>query len=142
MRKITAILTLAFAAVLVVALGRAAEGKSGATALQGTWKGKEISNDDNNACCLIFTGNNIEYRGVDTNDWVKGTFTVRDDKTPRQFATTITACANPDTIGKTSVVIYKIEDGVLTLAGNSPGDTNAPATFDAPGARRFEFKKE
>ena len=142
MRKTTAILTLAFVAVLVVALGRVAEDKSGAGALQGTWKGKEIGNDDNNACRLIFTGNNIEYRGVDTNDWIKGTFTLQDDKTPRQFAATITACANTDTVGKTSVVIYKIEDGVLSVAGNRPGETNAPATFDAPGARHFEFKKE
>lgn len=142
MRKSATLVTLALITLLVVALGRAAEDKSDLSALQGTWKGKEIGNDDNNACRLIITGNNLEYRGVEPNDWVKGTLAFQEGKTPRQFIATFTDCADADSIGKTCVVIYKIENGVLTVAGNKPGSTDAPAGFDDSGARRFEFKKQ
>ena len=75
MKKILGIFSLIIIAVLFVATGRSAEDKdkSDSAALQGTWKGHEIGEAANNACSLIVTGKDIEYKGTDTNDWDKGT---------------------------------------------------------------------
>ena len=144
MKKILGIFSLIIITALLVATGRSAEekDKSDATILQGTWKGHEIGGDTNGTCYLIFTGKNAEYRGVDTNDWDKGTFTINEETKPRQLLFTITACAAPEYVGKTSQVIYEIKNGTLMLAGNEPGNTNVPASFDAPDARKFALKKE
>ena len=130
--------------VCLVASARSAEDKdkSDSTALQGTWKGHEIGDAANNTCSLIFTGKNIDYKGTDTNDWAKGTFVVKEGTTPLQVDITVTAGPAPKSVGKTSHVIYEIKDGTLTIAGNEPGNTNAPASFDAPEARKFALKKE
>src|SRR5579872_542509 len=118
MKRTIGILSLIFIAALIVATGRSAEDKdkSDSTALQGTWKGHEIGDAANNACSVIFTGKNIEYKGTDTNDWAKGTFTMKEDATPRQFDVTVTESPAPEAVGKICHVIYEIKDGTLTLA--------------------------
>ena len=40
------------------------------------------------------------------------------------------------------MAIYRIESDTLTIAGNEPGNPNAPDGFDAPGAARLEFKRK
>ncbi len=144
MRKATGILILAFTAMLLVVSGRSAgdKDKSDTTTLQGTWKGHEIGGDPNGTCSLIFSGTNIEYKGTDTNDWAKGTFTIKEDTTPRQFDITVAACPAPESVGKVCHVIYEIKDGTLKIAGNGPGDTNVPTSFESPDARKFALKKE
>jgi uncharacterized protein (TIGR03067 family) len=144
MKRTMGILGLIFIAALLVATGRPADdkGKPDAAELQGTWKGHEIGDAANGACSLIFSGKHIEYKGTDTNDWDKGTFTINESTTPQQMAILITACPDPQYVGKTSHVIYEIKDHTLTIAGNEPGKTNAPTSFDAAEARKFVFKKE
>src|SRR5580698_7103242 len=117
MKRAIGILSLAFIAVLLVATGHSAEDKdkSDSTALQGNWKGHEIGDAANNACSLIITGKNIDYKGTDTNDWAKGTFTMKEDATPLQVDITITGSPDSDTVGKICHVIYEIKDGTLTI---------------------------
>lgn len=55
---------------------------------------------------------------------------------------TFTETPGNDASGKTTHVIYEITDGALKLAGNAPGSTNVPTSFDDSDARRFTFKKE
>lgn len=68
MKKLRGVFALTFFALSIVALSYAAEEKSDSAALQGTWKGKEIGNDANDAASLVVKGKTIEYHGVDTND--------------------------------------------------------------------------
>jgi uncharacterized protein (TIGR03067 family) len=112
-----------------------------ATELEGVWKGVEITKDNEGPASLTFSGQTLDYHGHEDGDWLKGTFTLREDTTPRQFIGVITACDNPDAIGKKCYAIYKIEDGALTVSGAAPGESDFPSAFDATGAREFVFKR-
>ena len=82
----------------------------------------------------------MEFRGADDNDWCKGTFSLREDTNPKRLTGVITEAPDAQFVGKTANAIYKIENGTLTIAGNQPGNLDAPASFDAPGARLLFLK--
>jgi uncharacterized protein (TIGR03067 family) len=118
---------------------KAIPAKSDFDTIQGTWKGVEVGGSEDTAV-LTIAGHDLECRGANPNDWYKGTFTLREDSTPRQCVLAITGCPLPDYVGKTCLAIYQIADGTLTMAGNEPGNPNAPAAFGAEGSRTFKFK--
>ncbi len=128
------------AAVLVVLSGCATAHKS-ASALQGTWTGREIGVNAETPRLLILSGKQFEYRGAAPQDWGKATFVVREDTEPKQLVVTITECGYPQYVGKTAVLIYKLEDGTLTAAATEPG-TPPASSFDSSEARRMVFKKQ
>ena len=71
---------------------------------------------------FLITGKNYEFRDdTDTNVWYKGTFSLREDTTPRQYIALISECPFPQYVGKTALAIYQIEGGTLTITGNEPG---------------------
>lgn len=115
--------------------------KSDSAALQGTWKGQEVSRRSEGTCSLTISGNAVEFIGADTNEWYKGTFILREDADPKQLVAAITECPMAQYQGKTTYAIYRLENGTLTLTGNEPGNPEVPASFDAPGARKFVFQK-
>ena len=108
--------------------------KPNSTVFEGSWNGRE------GPASLIVSGQTLEFHGADADDWIKGTFTLREDINPKQWVGTVTECAAPEVIGKKCYAIYKIEDGALTISGNQPGDSNIPQAFDAPGSREVIFK--
>lgn len=110
--------------------------------LQGTWSGKEAGANGAGSPSLLLQGSNLEFHGANPQEWYKATFTLREDTTPKQLVAIITACPVPRYIGKTANAIYQIQDGALRLTGNEPGDSAVPASFDAPNAREFVFKKQ
>jgi len=123
----------------------AAQSKAKATpsdsaALQGTWTGKELSADSDDACRLVVSGQTFEFHGPDPNEWYKGTFTLREDSDPKVLVAAITQCPVDKYNGKTDYAIYRLENGTLTLAAYEPGNPEVPAGFDAPETRRFVFK--
>src|SRR5581483_1092449 len=129
MKRIMGILSLIFIATLFVVSARPAEDKDKgvATALEGTWKGHELQDDTNGVVTMSFTGNKFSFRGADSNEWYKGTFTLKEDTKPRQMTLVIVSCAATQYEGKTAQAIYEIKDGTLTIAGNEPGNPNVPA---------------
>ena|ERR1035437_4134787 len=142
MKRTIDMLRLGFVAVLVAASGCSKSHQSDSVALQGTWKGQEIGVNAKGSPSLVLSGANLEFRGADTNEWYKATFTLREDTNPKQLVGVITECPAPQYVGKTVNAIYRIEDGALTIAGNEPGNPAMPAAFDAPGTRKFAFKLE
>ena len=137
----TGVFSLVSIAVLLWASGCSTLHKSDSATLQGTWQGTEIGGKTEGACYIAFSGNNVDYRGADTNDWCKGTFTLREDTDPKQIVCVTTACSYPPDIGQTIHAIYRIEAGTLKVTGNAPGNPDVPSGFEAPGARQFEFRK-
>ena len=109
--------------------------------LQGRWQGREVGKEEKGLATISFTGNNVEFRGADPKEWYKGTFTLNEDAEPKQMVASIAECPFPEFVGKSCNVIYQIENGTLTLAGNAPGNPAVPASFDAQGARQFVFLK-
>ena len=114
---------------------------SDSVTFQGTWNGREMGRQTEGACYFMMSGNALEFQGVNTNEWYKGTFVLREDTNPKQLVGTITECPDPKFVGKAVYAIYRIEEGTLTLTGNAPGNPEPPSSFDAPGSRKFVFKK-
>jgi len=106
---------------------------------QGKWRGKESGAEG--SCSLVLQGSILEFRGADTNEWYKATFSAY-DSTPKQLVVLVTDCPMPQYVGKTAYAIYQLENGTLTITGNEPGNPLVPAGFDAPGARKLVFKQE
>jgi len=96
--------------------------KANATPLEGKWVGREVTPGHEAPVSITFSGQTLEFHGADTDDWAKGTFTFREDTSPKQLVGLITDRAAPDIIGKRSNSIFKIEADTLTLSGNGPGD--------------------
>jgi uncharacterized protein (TIGR03067 family) len=113
---------------------------SDSAALQGTWTGKELSADSDEACRLVVSGQTFEFHGPDPDEWYKGTFTLREDSNPKVLIAAITECPVEKYNGKTDYAIYRFENGTLRLTAFEPGNPDVPAGFDAPETRRFVFK--
>ncbi|MDB6112866.1 MAG: hypothetical protein JWR69_4616 [Pedosphaera sp.] len=116
--------------------------KSDLAMLQGVWKGEEFDGNAGGQYHLGFSGKNLDFRSADGNEWYKGTFTLREDSNLRLLVLVIAEGCEPKYVGKTSYVIYRLEGGTLTIAGNEPGNPEVPAGFDAPDARKGVFKRE
>jgi uncharacterized protein (TIGR03067 family) len=142
MRRTVGVLGWAAMAVLLVASGCSTPPKSDSAILQGKWQGREIGGEIAGACRLTVAGTYAEFHGADTNEWYKGVFSLWEAANPREIGCLITACSDPSSVGKTIHAIYRIEAGTVVLAVNEPGNPEVPADFDAPGARRFEFRKK
>jgi len=133
---------LASVAVLLGALGCSTLHNSDSAALQGTWQGREIGGRTEGPCYMVVSGTNAEFRGADTNEWWKGTCSLREDTNPRQLVCLTTACSDAPSVGQTLHAIYRIEAATLKLTANEPGNPDVPSRFDAPGARQFVFTKK
>jgi uncharacterized protein (TIGR03067 family) len=139
MKRHVALWMIALAA-LVSAAGCCSTCKSKSSdSLQGKWSGHETGNSG--TCTLAISGNKLDYQGAQSGDWCKGTFTLNQDASPKQLVGVITDCESTDAVGKVINAIYKIENGTLTVCGNSPGDVDMPASFNAPGSRTFVLTK-
>jgi len=105
--------------------------------------GRVIQDNPEHSCSFVISGRNYDFRDeTDTNVWYKGTFSLQEDTTPRQFVGAISECPFPQYVGKTSMAIYRLENGTLTITGNEPGNPSAPLAFDTPDAARIELKRE
>ena len=122
--KNTVLLVLCGAGILMT--GCSTMKKSDVTALQGRWQGRVIQGNPEHHCSLVISGKNYEFRDeTDTNVWYKGTFSLREDTTPRQYVAVVNECPFPQYVGKTSMAIYRLEKATLTIAGNEPGNPAA-----------------
>jgi uncharacterized protein (TIGR03067 family) len=126
----------------VASASAATPAKTNPTVLEGSWHGHETTPGQQGPASLIVSGPSLEFHGAAGNDWLKATFALREDTTPKEWVGTITDCANAEYIGKKAYAIYRLENGTLTIAGNEPGNTDIPATFDSPGSRGFVFKHD
>jgi uncharacterized protein (TIGR03067 family) len=116
--------------------------RSDETAMQGTWKGRSVNDNPQHQVVFVISGKNFDFHDeTETNNWYKGTFTLTEDISPRQFIATITECPFEQYVGKTSKAIYKIEKGTLTITANEPGKEGVPEDFDAEGAATIEVTK-
>ena len=113
------------------------------TAIQGTWKGRSVRDNPEHQVVFVVSGKHFNFRDeTETNNWYKGTFTLKEDTAPRQFIAKVTECPFPQYVGKTSMAIYKIEKGLLTITANEPGKEGAPADFDSAEAACIEVRKK
>jgi uncharacterized protein (TIGR03067 family) len=134
------ILTVSWLAALL-AVGCSTIHTSDAAKLQGSWEGQPRQSTSGPKFYLVLKGNNFDFHDADQKVFYRGTFSIREDTTPKQFIAKLTESCQPQYVGKTSMAIYLLQEGKLTLAGNEPGKPEPPATFDAPGVDCVELTK-
>lgn len=127
--------------MLVAASGCSTLPTSESAFLQGTWQASEIGGKGE-VCRIVISGDTAEFRGADTNQWFKATFTIRPDTNPRQVVFVTTASSYPPDVGSTRYAIYRIEDDMIRLTASEPGNANMPSDFVAPDTRQFELRKK
>jgi hypothetical protein len=116
--------------------------KSDLTSLQGSWRGRVVQGSTEHPCSFIVTGQNYEFHDLaETNVWYKGTFSLREDRTPRQYIASISACPFPQYVGASTTAIYRLAVDNLTIAANEPGSGSIPTSLDQPEASRLEVKR-
>ena len=92
--------------------------------LQGYWEGEGAGGK----CSITITDNSIYYSAGAT--WYEATFIIPDNTDLQQLHATINDCGpTKETIGKVVFVVYKIEDGTLTLTTYHPAE-EPPKTFN------------
>ncbi len=109
------------------------------TSLEGQWTGHEAS-PPNAPCEVTVTGNRLEYRGAQSNDWTRGVLVLNEKAQPMQLDLTIQEA--PQNVGATVLAIYEQQGNDLKIAAASPGDPQRPANFiSGPSTRVVIFKR-
>ena len=109
-------------------------------ALEGTWLGFEKEGPAGD-WIFVFSGNHFECTGGLPEERVKGTFITRKVNDSNQIELVLEE-GFAEYIGKTSLGIYKLEGDLLTIAGNEPGVTERPSSFEpSENTRVFIFNR-
>ena len=93
--------------------------------LQGTWEGEGIYAGQEpelaTKVTMRFTEHSLHYQGSKTNDWYDATFTLPPETSPAQLHAVITASPDKGSLRVKLFAIFKLEEGVLTLAEVADG---------------------
>jgi uncharacterized protein (TIGR03067 family) len=113
--------------------------------LQGTWEGVMVGQEENGNITITITGNSLHFHR-DTNFWFETTITLPAGTDPKQLHATIKGCppSQTNSIGEVVGAIFKIEDGILTLATAAGTAEETPKSFEATedkGLTRYELRK-
>ena len=87
---------------------------------------------------MAITGSTLRFTR-DSNYWFETTFTLPPGTGPQRMDATIKASSYPSHIGEVVAAIFKMEDGVLTLAASDHGET--PKDFDDGSNSLFVLRK-
>jgi uncharacterized protein (TIGR03067 family) len=104
----------------------AAQNIVSAQGLQGLWKGSNTAHPGK-SCTVNITGDQIEYRGTDSGDWLRGTFVLNDSVEPKQLDITILEPAKGFIL-----CIYQTNEDRITIAAAEHGSNRRPGAF-TPG---------
>ena len=110
------------------------------TKLEGEW----VSTVPGQDMIFSFSDENFSIKSPNVpNYWYTGTFSLKIKADPKKIDLAIKEGGIPQYVGKASLGIYKIENGVLILALNQPGAPAYPASFQNTGnAILFKLKKK
>ena len=113
--------------------------------LQGTWEGTLNGDETSPKCIITIAGDSLRFYR-DPKFWFDTTFTLQEDAQPKQMHVTIRKCAPPeDSIGAVMHVLFKLENEILTLAGEQASGEEAPEEFPVPpisgSAYRYDLRR-
>jgi uncharacterized protein (TIGR03067 family) len=117
--------------------------KADEAALQGGWVALMGEPKPDDEVLMVVEGNRVTLTVAGHGPRIKGTVTLKPAATPKQVDVVIAEAGNPDTVGKTSLGIYKLDvDGTWTLAANAPGVAARPEKFEPTDQTKvFVFRK-
>lgn len=113
--------------------------KAAKAGLEGRWTGYDVARPAEQ-CVVTINGNQLEYRGAQSNDWVRGTFVLNEAAQPKQMDLLVQEPPQSAT-GKAILVIYEMQGDEMKVA--VPGTPERPADFSPkPQVRIFSFKRD
>ncbi|MDB6133006.1 MAG: hypothetical protein JWM59_1249 [Verrucomicrobiales bacterium] len=104
--------------------------------LQGTWEGVLVDDKAKQKITITVTGDSLHFHR-DANFWFETTITLLAGTKPQRLHATIKRGSN--SIGEVVVVIFRIHDGILTLATDN-GAGEALKVFET-APNRYELRK-
>jgi uncharacterized protein (TIGR03067 family) len=108
--------------------------------LQGRWTGSNTAHPGE-TCSLNVSGDQVEYRGAEPNDWIRGKFVLNENSNPKQMDVTITEPASES--GKTILIIYESAANHITLAAGPHGSGQRPVDFTpGPQVDVLQFQRD
>jgi uncharacterized protein (TIGR03067 family) len=125
-------------ALKVVDLGASGLGDA---RLDGMWSGHELGHEEL-MWTAVFCGQNM-ILVCSSGEAGAGRGVMDTSKQPHEIdAVAVCACPYTDMVGAKALGIYAIEDDVLTMCLNAPGDANRPADFGARGSRTLVLTRQ
>ncbi len=113
----------------------------GQAELRGTWIGHETDRTEKWSVTFTDSGT-FELKGPG-NEWYDGKYACDSNQDPKQLNFYIKQSGNPAHIGKTCLIIYKIDMDTLTFASSEPGVKTRPNSLTpSNGARVLVFGKK
>jgi RNA polymerase sigma factor (sigma-70 family) len=91
--------------------------------LEGHWKGTNSAHPGQ-SCSLNISGDQIEYRGADPNDWLRGTFVLNENANPKQLNLTIL-----EPVKGFVLCLYQADGDKITIAAAEHGTLRRPSGF-------------
>ncbi len=94
--------------ILAGLAGCSKQGESAKPTLDGRWTGCEVKQPDAK-CTLAVNQNQVEYRGVQPGDWLRGSFVLTEQAHPKQMDLSIEEAGtmNRNDLGTTARLIYE-----------------------------------
>lgn len=126
----------------LVGCGKPGESKPGEPAksgLAGHWTGFDVRHPGAKST-LTINDNQLEYRGPQPSDWVRGTIVLNEQVHPMQMDLRVTEAGITNNVGATILAIYELRGDELKLAASGP---EHPANFaGGEGIHVFTFKRD
>lgn len=104
--------------------------QSSGAELEGTWT--MTRKTSRGAFELTFTGNDFDFRLTakgETKTYKRGQVFINESTMPKRFDLRIAESSRNEDIGKIALGIFKIENSILTMCVNEPGETWRPSSF-------------
>jgi uncharacterized protein (TIGR03067 family) len=130
----------ALAAFLLVGIAGCSKKAAEKTGVEGNWTGFDMARPAE-VCKVMISGNQLEYRGAQSNDWCTGTFVLDETAEPKTMDLTI---QGPQEIaGRTMLLIYEQQGDEMKVAGAQPGAPVRPVDFSlGQQTRVWSFKRD
>jgi RNA polymerase sigma factor (sigma-70 family) len=93
------------------------------SSLEGHWKGSNTAHPGK-ICSVNISGDQIEYRGADANDWIRGKFVLNESTDPKQLNISILEPANSFIL-----CLFRVDGDRITIAAAEHGSTHRPLDF-------------
>ncbi len=113
--------------VLAGAMGCSPRSEPAIHGLDGRWTGYDLQQPQAK-CTLVVKADQLEYRGAQPGDWLRGSFVLHEQARPMQMDLSIEEGGevNRNDVGTTVLVIYERQGNVLKVAVSSQ---ERPANF-------------
>jgi uncharacterized protein (TIGR03067 family) len=127
--------------VLAGAVGCSKQSQPARPGLDGHWTGYEVRQPAAK-CTVAIKGDQLEYRGAQPLDWLRGSFVLNEQAQPRQMDLSIKEAGdvNLNDVGTTALLIYELGGDELKVAVSS---LDRPTDFaGGQGIHVFSFRRD